>query len=131
MAEHPHIALVRRGYEAFSRGDMDTLRTLIAQDAVLHVPGDNPTSGQHKGIDAILAYYSQLFEMTNGTVRVELDLLTTDGTGHVIAAHRITADRGDKTWDQRVAQLLTIVGDKVVDQLVCDSDLDASDAFLS
>ena len=42
MTEHPHAALVRKGYDAFSRGDMETLAEVLAGDASHHVPGKQP-----------------------------------------------------------------------------------------
>ena len=36
---HPNEDLIRRGYDAFSRGDMDTLRELYHPDIVWHAPG--------------------------------------------------------------------------------------------
>jgi ketosteroid isomerase-like protein len=36
---HPNEDLIRRGYDAFSRGDMDTLRALFHPDIVWHAPG--------------------------------------------------------------------------------------------
>ena len=62
MAEHPHAQLVRTGYEAFSRGDMDTLRSMMTGDATHHVPGSHQLSGDCKGIDAVLDYYRRLYE---------------------------------------------------------------------
>jgi ketosteroid isomerase-like protein len=44
---HPNEELTRRAYDAFSRGDADTLRQLFADDAVFHEPGRNPVSGDH------------------------------------------------------------------------------------
>ncbi|MEJ8644548.1 nuclear transport factor 2 family protein [Streptomyces sp. MS1.HAVA.3] len=49
MSEHPDCALVRRGYEAFGRGDMEMMSTLLTADVIHHVPGNNPLSGHHKG----------------------------------------------------------------------------------
>lgn len=131
MAEHPHVALVRRGYEAFNKGDVETLRQIIARDCVQHVGGDNLASGEFKGVDAMLAYYGRLAELTGGTVRAEPELFTTDGTGHVIVVHHLTATRGDKTLDQRGALLFQIAHDQAVDLLQCDGDLDDSDRFWS
>jgi ketosteroid isomerase-like protein len=65
MAEHPHAALVRKGYDAFSRGDMDTLRGLMAADCTQHVPGSHPLSGDFKGQDAIIDMYRRLAEEGN------------------------------------------------------------------
>jgi ketosteroid isomerase-like protein len=36
---HPNEDLIRRGYDAFSRGDMDTLLELYHPDIVWHAPG--------------------------------------------------------------------------------------------
>ena len=67
MAEQPNQLLVRRGFEAFSTGDMDTLVQIIADDAVQIMPGNNVIAGEHKGREAILAMYARLFEETGGT----------------------------------------------------------------
>jgi hypothetical protein len=45
---HPNEELTRRAYDAFSRGDVDTLRRLFADDAVFYEPGRNPVSGDTK-----------------------------------------------------------------------------------
>jgi ketosteroid isomerase-like protein len=129
MAEHPHVALIRRGYEAFNKGDVDTLRQIIARDCVQHVGGDSQASGEFKGVDAMLAYYGRLAELTDGTFRAEPELFTTDGNGHVIVVHHLTGTRGGKTLDQRGALLFQIVADQAVDLLQCDEDLDESDRF--
>jgi ketosteroid isomerase-like protein len=42
---HPNEELVRRGFDAFSKGDVDTLRALFDPDAVWHVPGRSPPLG--------------------------------------------------------------------------------------
>jgi hypothetical protein len=55
MAEHPNVELTRRGYRAFSEGDM-TLTELIADDCVWHVGGNNVLTGDHKGREAIFGY---------------------------------------------------------------------------
>jgi ketosteroid isomerase-like protein len=48
---HPNEELTRRGFDAFAKGDVDTLRKLFA---VWHVPGRNQLSGDHRGVDTIL-----------------------------------------------------------------------------
>jgi ketosteroid isomerase-like protein len=35
---HPNEDLIRRSYDAFSRGDMDTLRELLHPDIIWHAP---------------------------------------------------------------------------------------------
>ncbi|MCT4357195.1 nuclear transport factor 2 family protein [Streptomyces sp. Je 1-79] len=129
MAEHPDTALVRRGYEAFSQGDMDTLRSLMTSDCTHHSPGDNRIAGHHKGLDNCVAYYGQLGELTHGTMRVDLKSITVDGRGHAIAAHRFHADRGDRGIEMDGALFFTIVGGKITDIDECVEDMDENDAF--
>lgn len=131
MAEHPHAALVRKGYEAFSRGDMDTLRQLIAGDATHHVPGDHMLSGDYKGQDAIIDLYGRLAQETNGTMRAELRQILVDDRGHAVAVHRFTAERNGKQLDENACIVFRIVGDMVTDLDECTEDLDKINSFWS
>ncbi len=129
MAEHPHIALVRKGYDAFSRGDMQTLSGIIAGDASHHVPGSHGLAGDYKGVENILAYYQRLGAESNGSFRVELEHLFADGRGHVVSVHHGTADRNGKHLDARGGIIFRIVGEKVTDLDECVEDLDVADDF--
>ncbi|MEY9942352.1 nuclear transport factor 2 family protein [Streptacidiphilus sp. MAP5-3] len=131
MAEHPHAALIRRGYVAFSLGDMDTLASLLTSDVTHHVPGTHPLSGDHKGITAVLHYYGQLAAETNGTLHVELQNLLVDGRGHVVSVTRTSAERAGRKLDQMDGIVFRIVGDKVTDLDECVEDLDATNEFWS
>jgi len=53
MADHPNAALLRKGYDAFAKGDTATLTDLFSEDVVWHLPGRNLISGEHKGRDAV------------------------------------------------------------------------------
>jgi ketosteroid isomerase-like protein len=132
MAEHPHAQLVRKGYEAFQRGDMDTLRGLMTGDCTHHVPGSHPLSGDFKGFDSIVdGYYSRLGSETDGSFRVELLNIFVDGRGHAVSVHRATADRGDKHFDENGGIVFRIVGDKISDLDECVEDIDKGNEFWS
>ncbi|MFD7444350.1 nuclear transport factor 2 family protein [Streptomyces sp. NPDC059909] len=129
MAEHPDSALVRRGYEAFGKGDWDTLASMMTADVVHHVPGDNPISGHHKGRDKVLELYGKVGELTHGTYRADLRTVAADGRGHVMAFHRTFAERGDRGIEMNNGLFFTIVGGKITDVDECVQDIDESDAF--
>ncbi|WP_031476901.1 nuclear transport factor 2 family protein [Streptomyces bicolor] len=132
MAEHPHAQLVRRGYEAFQRGDMETLRGMMTGDCTQHVPGSHPLSGDFKGIDSILdGYYGRLSSETGGSFQVELRDIFVDGRGHAISTHHFTADRGAKHIDENGGIVFRIVGDKVTDLDECVEDIDMANEFWS
>ncbi|MBD9732941.1 nuclear transport factor 2 family protein [Streptomyces sp. H28] len=131
MAEHPHAQLVRKGYEAFTRGDMDTLRTLMAADCTHHVPGSHPLSGDFKGQDAIIAMYGRLAEETGGTLDVGMEHILVDGRGHAVAVHRFRAERQGRRIDEAGCIVFRIVGDKITDLDECVEDIDTANEFWS
>jgi ketosteroid isomerase-like protein len=128
---HPNEEIVRKGYQAFGEGDMETLGSLYAPDAVHVAAGNNPLSGEYKGVDDILAYYGELFERSNGTFAAELQSVTVEGDDTVVATHRNKGQRGDKTLDQDETLTFTITGGKITRLTENHSDPAAYDAFWS
>lgn len=128
---HPNEDLVRKGYDAFGKGDMDTLRSLFAPDAVHNATGNNPLSGEYKGVDDILAYYGKLFELSDGTFTAELKSVKLEGDDKVVATHRDGGQRGGKTLDQDETLTFTISGGKFTRLEEKHSDQAAYDAFWS
>lgn len=93
-----HADLVRKGYEAFQRGDLAAFDDILSEDCVWHTPGRGQLAGDKKGRQAIVEYYATLAQLSGGTVRVELhDVLANDE--HVIGLHRATAERDGKSLD--------------------------------
>jgi ketosteroid isomerase-like protein len=123
------MKVVRRGYEAFNAGDMETLRSLMAADVAQHVPGHGQLSGTYKGIDRVLEYYGRLAELSGGTFRADLIDVHGDGAAHVVAVNQLTAVVNGKKRVTRGSILFTFVGDKVTDMLELRADLPGDDAF--
>ena len=128
---HPNEALVERGYQAFGEGDLDTLRTLYADDAVHVAPGSSPVGGEYKGVDEILGFYGQLFERTGGTFKAELKSAKAEGNSTVVAVHHETGTRGDKSLDQDCTLTFTIADGKLTRLVDEHADQDAYDAFFA
>jgi uncharacterized protein len=129
MAEHPHIELVRKAWQAVSAGDVAALQQLAARDCVLHRPGSHSLAGEHKGLDTVLESIRQAREATDGTARSEPQQMFLDGRGHVIAMRRFTADRRGRRRDTIGAALFTIVGDRIVSVEIFEQDLDQTNQF--
>ncbi|MFF5444837.1 nuclear transport factor 2 family protein [Streptomyces sp. NPDC012888] len=129
MSKHPDCALVRRGYEAFTKGDMDGLGALMTADVIHHVPGTSPLSGHHKGREAVLDLYRRLGTETGGTMQLDLHAVLADGRGHVMSFHTLRADRGDRGIEIRQGLFFTIVGGKITDIDECTEDIEEEDAF--
>ncbi len=63
---HPNADLRRKGYDAPSKGDLDTIRNEVL-DVVFHVAGGrNPLSGDYRGADEVFGFFGRLFELSGG-----------------------------------------------------------------
>jgi ketosteroid isomerase-like protein len=99
---HPDEELVRRGYDAFGRGDMETLREVFHPDLAWHSPGRNQLAGDHRGVEAVLGFFGRTMELTGGTFRVEVhDVVASDK--HVVGLNSVAAQRDGKTLNGRNA----------------------------
>ncbi|MET7935910.1 nuclear transport factor 2 family protein [Streptomyces sp. NPDC005322] len=131
MGEHPDCALVRRAFETFIRGDLNTLSTMMTSDVVHHVPGTNSLSGTHKGLDSVIRLYRDWGRPDGSSKGIEPESFTADGQGHVIFAYRYTARKADgsRSFAMKGAQFITLIGGKISDIEECVEDLDAFDAY--
>ncbi len=91
--------IMRTGYAAFAKGDLATLETLFAPDAIWHEPGNNPISGAHAGWPAVAGLFVAYLERSQGTFAAELlDVLAND-TFAVSVAH-VRGEHSGRTLDQ-------------------------------
>lgn len=54
------IGVIRTYWDALMAGDMETFRTLLAPDAVIHYPGQHYLSGDYTTNDDIVGLYTRL-----------------------------------------------------------------------
>jgi uncharacterized protein len=114
MGAEENADLVRRGYAAFSSGDMATLTELFAEDAVWHAPGGSPLSGPKEGRDAIFAFFGETMALTGGTFKVTLDDVV-GGETLTVALHHTHGERSGKVLDQKAANVFRILDGKVIE----------------
>ena len=74
--EQNNIELVKKGYEAFSAGDGDTMMSLFDDNIEWVQPGDSTISGTYHGKAEFGEYLSRLAEKS---VTVKLNRLLADG----------------------------------------------------
>ncbi|QKW07990.1 nuclear transport factor 2 family protein [Streptomyces sp. NA04227] len=131
MGEHPDSTVIRKGYDAFNKGDMDALAGLMTADVVHHVPGHGELSGHHKGRDACIGLYRRMGDETAGKMRADLEAVCADGRGHVISMHRMHAERAGKKIDLQEGLFFTLVDGMISDIDECSADIEKSDDFWS
>ena len=90
---HPNEDLLRRGYEAFGSGDMDTVLAIFADDIAWHVGGSNQTSGDYHGHQEVMGFFGKLMELSGGSFHLDIhDILANDTHGVVLVTARGEGD---------------------------------------
>ena len=131
MGSDENVAVMRRAYEAFNAGDMDTLIEVFDESAVWHLPGRSSMAKDYQGRDATLAYFGQLGQETGGTFRAELQGLLSDDDNRVVGIQRSTADRNGKHLDVGNSIVFELRDGRIVDGREHFHDLYAWDEFWS
>ena len=130
MGSADDVEVIRRGFAAFSAGDMPTLNELFTEDAVWHAPGSGPLSGAKRGRDQILSFFGELMSRSDGTLTVTLDDVV-GGDNHTISTNRNQASRGGQTLEQDAVIVFELRDGRVSEARQFFDDTARNDAFWS
>jgi uncharacterized protein len=122
--------MVRAFYDALTAGDIDGAAAHLADDAVLHVPGRSPNTGDYEGAAAVLGFIGHAFEVTGGTLQLHLERVLADDEV-VVALATYTASRPDGRPDlvNNVAHIARVSGGRIGESWLHSRDQYAVDAF--
>ena len=127
---HPNETLLRNGYEAFEKGDLDTLRGIFADDIVWHSPGNGPLAGDYRGIDHVFGLFAKVAELSGGTLRNDVhDVLANDE--HAVALVTVRGEREGKTLEDLQSHVFHVSDGRVTEVWLEAFDLYANDEFWS
>lgn len=119
---------VERLYGALRSGDAAVLAAALAPDVALHVPGDHPLAGTHRGPAAVLEFLTATSRATDGGERVEvIDVM--GGREHVAVYARSRAQRAGAVLDNPTVHLFRVDGDRVAEVWFHNRDQRPVDAF--
>ena len=130
MAEHPNIAIARKGYEAFATGDVKSLEQTIADDVIWHVEGRSQLAGTYKGRQEVFGFFGKIAELSGGTFKLDIhDVIANDE--HVVVLARSTAERNGKKLDDTGVQVWHVKDGKATEQWLHPGDAHATDEFFN
>jgi uncharacterized protein len=104
--QEQNTELVKKGYEAFTAGDVETVMSLLDDNIEWVQPGESAISGTYHGKDEFGEYLRRLAEKS---LTVKLNRLLADGD-MVVALTEVTA--GNETGQD--ADVFTLRGGKMV-----------------
>jgi ketosteroid isomerase-like protein len=127
---HPNEALIREGYDAFVRGDLDAVAKFLAPDARWHVAGTSPLAGVYAGHEQLFALFARLYEMTAGTIAISArDILASED--HAIVLTTMRGRRGDRELNDDGVAVFKIHDGVATEIWAFAEDQAAMDAFFS
>lgn len=128
---HPNVDIVRDGYAAFGRGDLDSLQNhFFAPDIIWHYAGRSPISGDYHGVGQVMEWLGRSFELSEGTLTIELhDIVGNEE--HVVALASVRATRSGKQLSDDSVQIFHMRDGRATEVWTLAGDQYASDEFWS
>jgi RNA 2',3'-cyclic 3'-phosphodiesterase len=84
----------------YAGDELESLREQLTDDVVWHVPGASRIAGEHRGVDAVLAYFQLRRTITDATFRVTVHGLAAVGDRIVqLAGGRAERDGNAISWE--------------------------------
>lgn len=103
MSAIQNTALVQKLLGAFQAGDLATVGSCLAPDAVWDFSGRSVVSGTFKGPDEIIGFLARAYELSGGTLSIDLIDLTSSDSG-ATQVQWVSADHGGRSM--RAVELL-------------------------
>ena len=126
-----------RAFEAFARaqsamyrgGDREAVRERLAPDVVWHVPGESAIAGDHRGRDAVMAYFDRRRTLAGGAMTILPGARLVSGDVVVqLADGELERDGERLRW--RTAGVYRFDGEQVAEAWLVPLELAAFDAHL-
>ena len=123
-------ALIKSAYDAFSRGELQSVFAVFDENIFWHVPGRGPLSRDYRGHAEVRGFFEHFMSLSGGTFRLQVDhLLAKDDRVVVLCTE--SARRGSRSWSSPQVHVWTIKDSKAT--VFCEymGDQQAEDEFWS
>jgi ketosteroid isomerase-like protein len=122
------VALLNRGYDAFGKGDLDTLRELFTDDIVFHVSGESQIAGDYRGQEDVFGFFGKLAELSGGSFRIERHAILADEE-HGAVLSTVSAQRDGKQLRSNAVDVHHFDGDRIREVWTVILDQKAANEF--
>ena len=125
-----NLDLIRRAYEAFGRGDIPTVLGIFDPSIQWHVPGRSPLSGDYKGHDDVVGFFTKSQELAAGTLSIEIDDMLA-GNERVVVLCTVLAQRHGQHLSAPEVHVWRVADGRAVEFREYQGDQQAEDEFWS
>ena len=126
---HANEELVRREAAAWDRGDPEAIVAFYTPEAVIHVSGNSPVSGEYRGHEGVREYHRKLSQALGALDELDArqhDILANDE--HVVRLLQVVARKGDRSVEWRHVEVYHVRDgklDRVWNHMDPQGELDA------
>lgn len=119
------LKVVQGFFAAYGQGDMEALKSFVAEDIEWHIPGQHKLAGTKRGIEEFTDFFAKLGK---AGFQAQVMILAANDT-YVIDAHRGWSSKADDNIDLNWVLLYQIENGKIKRVQNFSGDLYASDRF--
>jgi ketosteroid isomerase-like protein len=131
MSDAQNIKIMQIYIDSLSKGDMETVGNLLADDVVWHQPGSSHLSGLHSGKQKLFAHLGMFMELSGNTFRVSEVKSVMANDDMVAATLHFMAERPGRELSMDGVDTMRIVDGKIKEVWLFSGDQAAEDAFWS
>jgi ketosteroid isomerase-like protein len=121
-------ALIKSAYDAFSRGDIQSVFAVFAEDIFWHVPGRGPLSGDYRGHAEVLGFFEHFMGLSGGTFRLHIDEVFAK-RDRVVVLCTESAQRAGQTWSSPQVHVWTVKDGRAIAFWEYEGDQQGDDEF--
>lgn len=128
MDANSHVTTIDRMTTAVFENDSETLTEIFTDDMTFHVRGALPRAGDHTGVDGFLGFMGELFELTEGDIKIEQLSILSEGEWATEWEHAVLG-RGGRTLDTRNVFVYRFDGDRIAELWMINAALPGAESF--
>jgi ketosteroid isomerase-like protein len=125
-----NAALIIRAYEAFSRGEIQSVFAVFNENILWHVPGRGPLSGDYRGHAEVQGFFAHFIKLSGGTFRIQVDDVMAKGDRVAVFCTQ-TAQRGGRSWSSSQVEVWTVKDGRAIVFWQYQGDQQTEDEFWS
>ena len=129
-AAQANAALIQSAYDAFSRGDTQSVFAVFAENIVWHVPGRGPLSRDYRGHAEVAGFFEHFMGLSEGTFRIQIDEILAN-RDRVVLLCTETARRAGRSWSSPQVHVWTVKDGRATAFWEYEGDQQGEDEFWS
>jgi uncharacterized protein len=129
-AAQANAALIKSAYDAFSRGDTQSVFAVFAENILWHVPGRGPLSRDYRGHAEVAGFFEHFMGLSEGTFRIQIDEIFAN-RDRVVVLCTETASRAGRSWSSPTVHVWTVKDGRATAFWEYEGDQQGEDEFWS